>query len=112
MDARNGSCRQDEAWLSIQLHCTSHPTAVTPKTPSLLPKLLAQPREAPQASLVDEPRVDEPRAGLLAGALSSSHPSHLAAKALPGGTGHLGVSELGRNSHLSSYQPPHAAQQR
>lgn len=106
MNAMGGCCRQDEAWLSIQLHCTSNHTAVTPKTP-WVPKLMAEPREAPQASVADEPR-----AGLLGGALSSSDPSHLPATTLPRGTGNPRVSELGRNSHLSSYQVPNAAQQR
>ena len=92
-------CRQDEAWLSIQLHCTSKHTAVTSSAEALTPDTRA-------------PLLDDPGAGLLAGALSSPDPSNLRARALPGSLGHPKVLEFGRDRQLPSNQLRHAAQQR
>ena len=97
--ARSDCCRQDEAWLSVQLHCTSRHTAVTSSAETLTADIRAS-------------SVDDPGAGLLVGALSGPDPSNLHAKALPGSNGHHRVLEPGRDRHLPSNQLQHAAQQR
>ncbi|KAL3136132.1 hypothetical protein ABBQ32_007152 [Trebouxia sp. C0010 RCD-2024] len=87
--------RQDEAWLSIQLHCTSNQTLLF----SSAQTLAAEPSPA---------RVDE-GAGLLTEQLSSSEPSHPPEPTPPG---YPTASGHGKNGCLLSCQLADASQKR